>query len=205
MVEQRLDKAMEAYGTAHALVYSGEDTSGYARRLNQEMKKLVTGDRGLFRYGDEEETRVACQKLEDMFLSLVPRHKAAETRLKWLATYYQKRQQTDDAIRLHRKLLAARPDDLSLYYQTASLYKSKNDHEAAITVLTRALDRFPDEWQVHYRVGLAYMQRAAKDLSASDKRRAVEHLEKALDLCGSGAKRRTVRRHIERARNLKIE
>jgi len=205
MVNRQLDKAMAAYKKAFELVYDGKDSSSYDRRLRAEVQKIIQGPRGVFHYGTEDEVRVACEKLEDVFVDLSGRHPRARTRLDQLASTYQARGHKDDAIRLYRKMLKARPTSLDLYYRVAQLCMSKNDYEAAVTVLKQAALRFPDTWGVEFRLGQAYLGRAESDLSENDRRQAIAHLERALRLCPSSTSKRTIQHDLDRARNLKIE
>jgi tetratricopeptide (TPR) repeat protein len=203
MVNKQLDKAMAAYEQAHKLVYAGTDTSGYRRRLRSEVQKLVAGT--IFQYGSKDEMDVACRKLEDMFVSLAPDYPEAKSTLAWLVKHYTGRKQVDDAIRVYRKMLAVVPDDVNLYFRAAALCTSKNDFEAAIHILQRAADRFPDSWTVHYRLGQAYSQRAAADYSPADKRHAIAHLEKALKDCTSKRHKQNIQDYLTRIKALKLD
>ncbi len=202
MVNKQFDGAVEAYRKAFELVHGGQDTSKYRSRLDAEFQKLVTSQ--LFQYGTEAEMQLVCRKLEDMFASLAPQYREAGARLAQLGEHYTNKNLVDDAIRLYRKMLAAQPDDLNLHFRVAALCASRNDHEASIAILRQAADRFPDNWSVLYRLGLAYSQRAAADLSESDKEKAVFFLEKALALCTSEQNRRTIEYHLTRTKELKF-
>ena len=204
MVNKEFDKAMAAYKKALELVYSGNDTSRYQGQLRGEIQKVVIGDRGLFRYGTAEDTQVACDKLEDVLVSLVPRYRSAQAWAAWLADHYSKQKQVDNEIRLRRKLLAVQPQDLSLYYRVAALHMSKDEPDEAIALLKQALDKRPETWGLHYSIGQAYCRRAATALSAEDKRLAIVHLEKALGLCTSPRHKANIQHYLTRIQELKI-
>jgi tetratricopeptide (TPR) repeat protein len=205
MVNRQLDKGMGAYKKAFELVYSGKDSSGYHRRLKAEVTKILQGQQGVFHYGNDEERRVACQKLEDVFIELARTYPTAQVRLSSLARYYTSRNQADDAIRLYRKMIGIQPDSLDLYYKVASLCANKNDHEAAILLLKQAEQKFPKTWGIHYRLGVAYSQRAATDLSENDRQQAIRHLGTALALCASSTQKRNIQHYLDKARALKFE
>ncbi len=205
MVHKQLDKAMEAYQTAFQLVYSGKDTSNYRRRLNAEVTKILQGGQGLFNYGNEEERRVACEKLEDVFVALSREYPAAKARLMHLGKYYTNRNEIDAAVRLYRKMITTDPQNLNLYSQVASLSMNRNDHEAAIAVLRQADEHFPGNWAVHYRLGAAYTKRAATDLSANDRQQAIQYLTSALELCNVANQKRNIVHYLDQARELKLD
>jgi len=204
MVHKQLNKAMAAYKKAWELVYAGTDSSGYSRRLAQEMQKLVQGSHGVFRYGTEEEMRVTLAKLEDVFIELLPQYPSAKTRLSSLVQHYSAKGHYDDAIRLYRKLLAVQPDDINAYYRLASFHMSQHDYEAEIAVLQQGADRMPDHWAIHFRLGQAYSRRAAEDTSEKDKRQAITHLEKALRLCKSSTQKRSIQYYLTKAQGIKV-
>jgi len=202
MVNRQFDKAMRAYRKAVDLVYAGRDTSGHRTRLSRELRDIALGYQGVFRYGTAEDTRIACEKLEDMYLSLATKHSVVRSRLTTLAKQYTARGHPEDAIRLYRKMLAVQPDNLNLYYQVASMYMAQNDHEGEIAVLRQALDRFPDNWNVHYRLGQAYWRKACVNFSADGKRLAVKHLGRALELCKSSVHQRSIQVYLDKAKEL---
>jgi len=205
MVAKQFDKGMESYRKAFELYYSGKDTSNYGRRLQQEVRKILLGGKAEFNYGTPDEVRVACAKLEDVFLSLAPTYPNARTQLKTLARHYTSHNHRDDAIRLYRKMIAASPADISLYYQVEALCTAENDHEGAINILKQAETKLPKDWALQYRLGQAYLRRARSDLSENDRRRAIEHLEKAMTLCRSATQKGNIQRHLDDANRLKVE
>ncbi|MFO7898348.1 MAG: FHA domain-containing protein [Planctomycetota bacterium] len=203
MITRELDKAMSAYRRAWELVLSGEDTSSYARRLKQEMQKVLT--RSIFQYGDETEAKEARKRLEDMFIGMLPDYPAARARLENIATYYRKHGDIDDAIRLYRKMLEQEPDNLSFCYKVASLCTTQGRHGDAIDILLTAAQKHPKSWQVRYRLGRAYLRRAQTETSWRDRKAAIEHLESALESCQSNVHKRNIRTYLKQARDLEFE
>ena len=203
MVNKQLDKAMDAYRKALELVYSRTDTSGYSSRLRDEMQKVVTGERGVFQYGSAGEAEAARQKLEDVFVSLLPRYREMRAVLTWLAGQYSARREVDSAIRVYGKMIAALPADLELYQQAAMLSMAKSDFSGAVAVLSRAVAQAPDNWIMHYTLGLAYARRAEAERSESDRAAAVGHLETALRLCPVEDQKANITEYLARTRAIK--
>ena len=205
MVAKEADKAMRAYKTALELVYDGRDTSGYGTRLNGELQDIIKGEQSVFHHGTKGEMDDARKKLEDVFVSLLPRYPTAKTRLTQMIRYYTSAGRHDDVLRVYTKMLDARPDDLAMCYRVAQIYTARNDYDAAITILSRAANRLPQEWGIQHRLGLAYLQRARNTPSENDKRLAIRHLRSALQLCNSSMSRRTIQTYLQEAENLRTE
>jgi hypothetical protein len=72
-------------------------------------------------------------------------------------------------------------------------------------VLQEAAKKFPDNWNVYYRLGLAHSRRAASDLSERDRQLAIENLEKAHGMCTSPAYKRNIEYYIGKAKELKVQ
>jgi tetratricopeptide (TPR) repeat protein len=202
MVNRQFDPAMDAYKEALSLVYSGRDSSRYSGRLKAEVQKIVQGS--LFKFGDEDDIRVACEKLEDVFLDLSAEHSRARARLEWLARHYSGRNRHEDAIRLYRKMIRIAPDNLDLYYRVASLALNRKDYETAVQTLRQGLERNAKSWGLHYRLGMAYAARARVDHSASDRRLAIDHLTRARELCRSATDRRNVEYYLKQTEKLDL-
>lgn len=205
MVTRQADKAMRAYKTALELVYDGKDSSGYRTRLSREIQDIMKGERSVFHYGTKDEMDDARKKLEDMFVSLLPRYPIAKSRLTQMIRFYTSAGRHDDVLRVYTKMLDARPDDLAMCYRVAQIYTARNNFDAAITILSQAANRLPQEWGIPYRLGLAYLQRARNTPSANDKRLAIAHLRSALQLCNSSMSRRTIQTYLREAENLRTE
>ena len=204
MVNKEFDKAMASYKNALELVYSRKDTSKYHGRLGGEIDKVTTGGRGLFNYGTPAETEMAREKIEDVLISLAPKYRGARLRLHAMAKNYAKRRQVDDAIRIYRKLLAAMPEEATVYYRLAAHLMAKGELGAAVETMERAVKKFPASWAIHYRLGEVYARRAAANTSAADKASALRHLEQALRMCPTPEYQANVQFQIERTKRIVI-
>ncbi|MEK6755074.1 MAG: tetratricopeptide repeat protein [Bacteroidota bacterium] len=64
---------------------------------------------------------------------------------------------------------------VSAYREAHSLYRKSGNYKPMIEVLTRALERGNDYWEMHFNLGVAYM-------GDGDLARAIQHFERALEL-----------------------
>ena len=205
MVSKEFDKAMASYRNALELVYSRKDTSRYRARLNNELKKVVEGGRGLFNYGTPADTEIAREKLEDVLISLAREHRGARQALRTMAKgYARRRKNVDNAIRIYRKLLAAMPEEATVYYLLAAHLMTKGDLGAAVETMEQAVARFPESWAIQYRMGEVYARRAAAHASKADKANALRHLEQALKMCPTVRYQAGVKAQIERTKKIVI-
>ena len=204
MVNKEFDKAMASYRNALDLVYSRKDTSRYQGQLKNEIAKVIAGGRGLFNYGTPAETEMVRQKLEDVFISLVQKHREARLQLRSMAKNYAERRQVEKAIRIYRKLLAALPEEATIYYRLAAHLMAKGDLGAAVNAMERAVEKFPESWAIQYRMGEVYARRAAAETSKADKLNALRHLEQALRLCPTPEYQANVQYQIERTKRIAI-
>lgn len=145
MITTEYDKAMDAYRRAWELVLSGEDTGSYAQRLRQEMMKLIY--RGVFQYGDPEDVPEVRDRVEDMLLDLESDHRRARAELMRIIVQYQRRNETNDLIRVYGKMVERETNNWQHHHNLGQAYltrakaqRSRQDRRSAIEHLETALE-----------------------------------------------------------------
>jgi tetratricopeptide (TPR) repeat protein len=152
-------------------------------------------------------------KAEDYYLKLVERDTLSYEGNEELGFIYQKKDDSDYAIKYYRAALRARPDDAATMETLAGIYEKRGDEERTFEYLQKAAEAAPANEEYRARLGLAYMKRKLypdaipvfEELAKDRPDEAAYHLNLGLALSQSPDRRAEGAVELEKTLQLKGE